>query len=207
MRSNRQVPFRFTKRVSDLSNAFDADVASALREAQSSVIPSDNFYGYTHGKQWRHQPGTNEDTTGEFHSQEIELEIPFSRIVDNDVSAISDLRADIVTKMMAGFMRMMYQTISLATEQTGNIVSAGGTQFRAEHFIEMLERIEFGVDRQGNVTLPEIHAGPAAAKKILAELSAQGPEFQHQVEAITAKKTREALASEAQRKSRFPKRT
>ena len=206
MSNDHPVPFRFKQRVEDFSHAVDEDVVSALRDARSSIIPSDNVYGYSHGTKWRTQPTEDGDSSGELQLHSFEFAMPFERIVNNDVAAISDYKDEIIQRLMDGFMRMMYETVNAATEKTGNIVSTKGGPFKAEYFIEMLEKIEFGVDRQGNVTLPEIHTGPGVTEKMLTELSAQGPEFQQRVEEIKARKSETALEKEAQRKSKFPKR-
>lgn len=134
-----------------------------------------------------------------------ETNLPFQEIVDNDLDTLARHRNAIVNGLMQEFMRSMYQTIRDSTTKTGNVVDARGGGFKAEQFIEMLEKIEFGVDRDGNVSFPEIHAGPKLLEKMLRELSTQGPEFEKKVHEITKRKSEAALEKEEERKSKFPK--
>jgi hypothetical protein len=69
----------------------------------------------------------------------------------------------------------------------------------------MLEKIEFGVDRDGNVTLPQIHAAPNVVDEIHRVLTSQGPDFERRVERVKREKIKAALKKEESRKARFPR--
>ena len=100
-------------------------------------------------------------------------------------------------------MEAMYRTVHEATEKTGNKVSVKEEGSQAEAFVKMLETIEFGVDRDGNPSIPEIHASPEVADKMFKELSSQGPEFEKRIEEIKARKIGEALDKEQERLSKY----
>ncbi len=203
MRNGRLVPVQYAKRIDEFEKAFNEDVASALREAQTSLVPSHNRFGYSHGIRWRIRSDQEDDPDGELQARSVEVQFSIDAILGNELSALPEYQEKIVERMMADFMRMMYETVNGATEKTGNVISAGGGPFRAEHFLEMLEKVELGVDRHGRVTLPAIHAGPGLAEKIFEELSAQGPEFERRVDEIKTRKTQEALSKEAMRRAKF----
>lgn len=207
MKNDRIIPFRLTSKISDFDNAFSEDIAALLRAQRRTILPSDNVFGYTHGTRWltRTNENSGNNEADEMHLHSVETNLPFQDIVDNDLDALARYRNAIVSGMMQELMRSMYQTISDSTTKTGNVVDAKGGGFKAEQFIEMLEKIEFGVDRDGNVSFPEIHAGPELVEKMLRELSAQGPEFEKRVQEITKRKSEAALEKEEERKSKFPK--
>jgi len=208
MEEKRTIPFCLTDKISDFEEAIAEDIRAAIREERKTIISSDNVFGYTHGKQWRTRipEDGDESESGKMRAHTSEVEIPFQEIVDNDLGALARYKASVVNGLMQEFMSTMYETISESTQKSGNIVKSGGGGFRAEQFIEMLEKIEFGVDRNGNVSLPQIHAGPELVRQMLQELSAQGPEFEKRVQEIIQRKAAAALEREDERKSKFPKR-
>lgn len=207
MKNDRIIPFRLSSKISDFAKAFSEDIAAVLREQRKDILPGDNVFGYVHGTRWltRTTEKSDNNDADEMQVHSIEASLPFQDIVDNDLDALIRYRNAIVSGLMQELMRSMYQTVSDSTAKTGNVVGAKGGGFKAEQFIEMLEKIEFGVDRNGNVSFPEIHAGPELAEKMLKELSSQGPEFEKRVQEITKRKSEAALEEEEKRKSKFPK--
>lgn len=206
MQVNRIIPFSLAPRVSEFDQALFEDIASSLDEKRCEIIPRENVMGYSHGTRWRARTTGNseENEDGEMKVHSSEVSVPFQEIVDNNLDALAQYRRTIIDGVMQEFMNTLYQTISQSTDKTGNVVNANGGPFQAEQFIEMLEKIEFGVDRNGNVSFPEIHAAPELAQRMLQELSSQGPEFEQRVQEITKRKSEAALAREEDRKSRFP---
>lgn len=67
----------------------------------------------------------------------------------------------------------------------------------------MLDTVQYGVDEQGNVALPEIHCAPEALKKIQDAIVNGGERLRIKVEEIKARKSAEALRTEADRRSKF----
>jgi hypothetical protein len=108
--------------------------------------------------------------------------------------------------MESGFMRTLYETVSSAVQEVGNVVDAKGKP-TPDVFLEMLRKIEFGVNRRGEVTRPEIHVHPETAPGLIKALEDAGPAFQAEVDRLTAEKEAEALAREARRKARFKTRS
>lgn len=135
-----------------------------------------------------------------------EGEMPFADIVEGDLTLIPRTVASISEQMTAAQMRMLYATMSKSCDEHGQTVSAA-EMGNAAAFLAMLQKIEFGVDRDGNVSLPQIHAAPGTAKAMIADLEAQPPEFMAEVERIKAEKSEDALARERLRLSRFRSRT
>src|SRR4051812_39942287 len=102
-------------------------------------------------------------------------------------------------------MRGLYETVSEAVEQVGNVVSGKGKP-KPEAILKALRKIEFGVNRKGEVTRPEIHLHPDQVPEFVKAVQEAGPEFNAEVNRVTAEKDAAALAREAERKARFKKR-
>lgn len=204
----QSIPFRLSSMISDFDKAMSHDVANAIKEQRKAILPGDNVFGYTHGTRWHTRTAETKDENeiNEMQTHSTEVKIPFQDIIDNDLEALARYKNTLVSGMMQELMSVMYQTVNESTKRTGNVVDAKGGGFKVEQFIEMLEKIEFGVDRNGNISFPEIHAGPELAEKMLSELSAQGPEFEKRVQEITQEKSEAALKREVERKSKFPSR-
>ena len=73
----------------------------------------------------------------------------------------------------------------------------------AEAFLEVLEKIEFMADRNGKVSMPELHVGSEVGSRLLALKDNAPPGFNEKVEALQARKIQEAKAREVQRKAKF----
>jgi len=207
MKEPRVIPFRLSSKLSEFDRAFNEDLATKLQEQTRTIISGENALGYSHGKKWRTRTANSdgEANDGEMKTHSSEVAIPFQEIVDNDLHSVSRYQNIMISGMMQEFMSSFYQVISDASAKTGNVVDGKGEGFKAELFVEVLEKIEFGVDQEGKVSMPQIHAGPELADKIFRELSAQGPEFEEKVQKIIKRKSEEALEREEDRKSKFPK--
>ena len=207
MKERRVMPFRLSSKTSEFDGALNEELSSKLQEQTRAMISRENALGYSHGTKWRTRTSENDggDNEGEMQLHSSEVAIPFQEIVDNDLSSLGRYQNTIISGMMQQFMCSLYQTLNAATAKTGNVVDAKGSEFKAEQFIELLEKIEFGVDREGNVSMPEIHAGPGLAEKMLQELYSQGADFEERVQEIIKRKSEAALAKEEERKSKFPK--
>ncbi len=105
--------------------------------------------------------------------------------------------------MKRQFFEMLYGTLSETCDEHGQTVSVDPEKGFPAAFLEMLEKIEFSVDRQGNVSLPEMHVGAEMGAKLIAQLEAQPQEFKDQIELVKARKSSDALEREASRKAKF----
>jgi hypothetical protein len=99
----------------------------------------------------------------------------------------------------------IYATVSAAADGTGNVVSTKAAGSPALAFLEMLRKIEFGVNPKGEVTLPDLHLSPEMGQKMFDDLNSQGPEFRNEVERIKREKALDALQREQARLAKFQK--
>lgn len=177
-------------------------IKEALIQRVDARVPPENAQFLVHGSRWSHERERDDPASGEFEKQEAHAEISIQHIVDGDLFAIDRFAAELIDRFESGFVTNMYATVGRAAEEVGNLISAKDRSF-PEAFLEMLRRIEFGVDRKGQVTRPEVHLHPETAKAIIPVMSSQSPEFQQEVDRLTAEKEAAALQRQAERLARF----
>lgn len=195
---HRRTFFEFRDEARAFSEKFSTMVRDLTRD--ESPIPESNELRLTHGRSWDH-PG--EHGAGELQTMSAEISISFDDLMQGRLAALPEAIEHVATQMKRHFYQMMYQKASEGAEKVGNVASAEDAGSFATGFLEMFRKLEFGVGRNGQVNLPEIHAGPGMAKKILTELEAQPAEYHAEIERLKAEKTASALIREKMRKARF----
>lgn len=187
------------------AQGFDQALAEVIRSVKRGgvehMVSEQNIQRFTHGRRWNHRSNPH-TVDGEMQTISVEGETPFAGIVEGDLSLIPRMIRNIAEQMTAAQTRMLYETLTKSCDDHGQTVSASELG-NAAAFLAMLRKIEFGVDRDGNVSMPQIHAAPGTAKAMIAALEAQPPEFKAEVERIKAEKSEEALVRERLRLSRF----
>jgi hypothetical protein len=185
---------------------FDRAYRLMLRELHkrqtSMYMNEDNILHYSHGANWV-RSAREDDEGPKMQTLSTEWSIPHQSIVDNDLSLITSSLQNAAESLSAQFSRSIYSVVGAAAERVGNVVSNKETGSTAQSFLEMLKKIEFGVDREGNVSLPQMHVGPDMAEKLINELKSQPPEFSEEVERVKAERSELALQKEAERKAKF----
>jgi hypothetical protein len=199
--SIRPLFFSFDEEV----KAFRRSETDVMRQMQQKFIneriSTNNQERYTHGHSWVHR-ANQEIAPGAINLLSAEFTIKFRDVVQGNLDIIPTTLIQAVASLNRQLMESLYKTLSDACDKTGNVVSTKETGSFAASFMEMFSRIDFGVDHDGNVSLPEIHTGEDPAK-LIAELEAQPPEFHAEFQRLKAEKTEQALEKEALRKSRF----
>jgi hypothetical protein len=186
--------------------AFEASMIALMGKMQEQsrrlFIHEHNVLRMNHGENWVHSARDAEpDTT--MHNISAEWTIPFARIAENDLNLIAQTILPINEQMERQFAKNMYGVVGAAAEKAGNIVDAEGTGSFAVSMLEMLRKIELGVDRDGNVSMPQIHVGPGMYERIVSELQDVPPDLSAEIERVKAEKSQLALDREAERKAKF----
>lgn len=185
--------------------AVQAAVTSAISSIASrrvnEIIPEENTRRFMHGGGWS-TPASPELEHDELVTIEDRFELKWEAITSHDLSAMLAAIAGIGNRMADQQIRLMFQTVSRICDKSGNVVSAVEKSM-PEAFMEMLEKIEFGVGADGEVSLPSIFVGPDMGNRIVEELMQQPPEFQAKAQALIEEKKASALADEKLRLERF----
>jgi len=190
----------------DEETAFDASVTMLVGRMQARsrqmFVSEENTLRMNHGGSWIHAAQDPEsDTT--MHTISVESLIPFKDIAENDLGLIARTILPLNEEMEKQFAQSMYGVIGAAAEKVGNVVDAKAAGSFANSMLEMFRKIEIGVDREGNISMPQLHVGPAMAEKIANELQDVPPEIEAEIEQVRAEKVQSALDREAERKAKF----
>jgi hypothetical protein len=182
--------------------SFEKLLARVQKQAFSKYISPENTHRFKHGGQWAH-PASPDLLPADMKAHSAETEVSFDKLVNHDLTVIDQVLDQLVESMERQFTQMMYSAVSAAADAVGNTVNAKEAGSPREAFAQALEKLQFSVNRSGDVTLPTIHLGPEALKSLQRSTAEAPTEFHQRIEAIKARKISEALECEAKRKARF----
>ena len=194
--------FTNAKRGRDFERTFVEAFAHIQRQQITQLVSPENMLRYRHGRTWT-SPANEHAFNGGMQTHSMEMTTPFQDLVDNRLSLISDALRALATSAKVQFTHMIYSGVSAAADHVGNTVNAKELGSTAEAFAQMLEKVEFSVGRDGQVSLPEMHVGSEAYDKLIKALNEAPPEFRERIERIKATKSEQALAREAERRAKF----
>ena len=157
----------------DIERAFSLSVnklmGRLMEQKRGTMVSRHNVLRMNHGHKWVHSARDPEPDTS-MHSISAEWLIPFRELADNDLGLIGRSILPVSENMSQQFAQSMYGMVGAAAERVGNVVDAKRAGSVAASLIEMMSKIELGVDRDGNVSMPQIHAGPEAHAKLVQEV-------------------------------------
>lgn len=205
MTSRVPPPFSFRSKQSMANDEFTEMVADYVNQLREQYISKSNVMSFSHGRSWKSDYPNAPEANGTFEQHSSQAGIQYDEILDHNVHAIRRNVEHLARDFGDQFQRSLFSLVSETTERTGNTISATDYKSNAEAILATLEQIELGVDVNGEVTMPTMYVGgaAAAADKFIADLKAAGPEFEARFEAVKKQKIQKALADERDRKSKF----
>lgn len=193
----------YDKRCSEVEDAINIRLNEVLYEQRAALIPPRNHLAYRHGIRWRMLGSSDPDVENETKIASHEQQIDYRRIVENDLSLLANFFVSIQDAMREGLRTQMYETIETATKASGNVADQSDYESPAHAFLEGLRMIEFGVDPEGKVSVPEVHMTSEQARLFFESADELGDEFRLKVENLTKQKEKNALETERIRLERF----
>jgi hypothetical protein len=155
--------------------AFNKSFTAALREFNkrfaSNYISPTNTLRLHHGHSWRN-PANVEANQGEMTLHTAELKTSLADIVANDLGLLQRAFDEISQTLQRQFAGMVYSSLSQACDASGNTVDARQEGSLPSAFLAMLEKIELSADKHGKVPMPQVHAPPEVAERMVAALEA-----------------------------------
>lgn len=190
--------------------AFDQSLMKLMGVVQdrtrANFVSEHNVLRMNHGGSWRHSARAEEpDTT--MHHISSEMTIPFKDIADNDLDLIGRTLIPINEDMQRQFSQNMYAVVGAAADKVGNVVNAKELGSFAQSMLEMFRKIELGVDRDGKVSMPQLHLNPETYERMAAEMQSIPPDVQAEIDRVKAAKIEAAYEREAERKAKFKRAT
>ncbi|WP_278387266.1 hypothetical protein [Pseudomonas oryzihabitans] len=200
---NQKHPFPFDVEASQVMRSFADEVKTTLRKRQETLINTGSIQYFQHGMTWQSHHSYDPDLVAEVQSYEDSINIQFEDVILGKTDIVQQKIKELADTMSRSFSKSFFTTISDTCETHGNVVDAASGL--AVAFIEMLEKIEFSVDRDGNVSLPQIFGGHGLLEMLSQNKEMNTEEYKSKVEEITQRKSQEALQREISRKAKFLK--
>lgn len=172
------------------------------KQSQSLFVNEENILRMNHGARWVHS-AREEDPDTTMHRISIEWVLPFKDLADNDLSLIARSILPISEDMQRQFAENMYGVVGAAAEKVGNVVDARAAGSFPQSMLEMLKKIELGVDRDGSISMPQTHVDAKTFERMKSEFENVSPELEAEFERVKADKIQAALDREAERKAKF----
>jgi len=187
------------------NTGFNEAVAKYLGSLQKEIVAQylspENTLRLHHGNAWQN-PANPEAFGNGMKEHSSSTVTKFQDIVDHKLELIDQCVQQLTEGMHQQFAQMLYSTVTDACDRSGNVVHAKDRPLE-DAFIEMVEKVPFSADRHGVVRLPEVHAHPEMAKKMMAAVENAPVEYKQRLDQIKARKSKEALEREAERKAKF----
>ena len=197
-----KTPYPFKKESKLFAEAILNLAYDAHRKKIAQYVSEENMQSFCHGRGWA---TVKEDKIedSQFKEVGVELKIDYPSILNNEIQKFFDFINDFIEGFTSQMVRDMFQTIGDACQETGNIVKQSDKKSNPEAFLEMLNKVEFSINEEGQVVLPQIHLAPENADNFITELNQQGPEFLAEVERVKKEKADLAIMNEKARLSKF----
>jgi len=195
-------PFPFDTQAELVMKAFMNATKERLDQARRQVGGSDEVQRFSHGGSWQSHHSYAPDRVDQMQTIEHETRLRFEDIMEGRLDVIERTVDEISNSMADSFAKAFYQMMSDTCEESGNVID-GSTGSLGEQMLKAIEQVEYSVDRDGQVSLPEFRMHPSVAKRLHSDPSLQEPALLARVEEIRKLKTAQALAKEAERKSKF----
>ncbi|KAA8553763.1 hypothetical protein [Pseudomonas marginalis] len=195
-------PFPFDAQAELVMKAFMQVTGEKLSRAQREVGGGDDVQRFNHGGSWQSHNSYDPDRVDQMQTIAHQTRLRFEDILEGRLDVIERTVDEISNSMADSFAKAFYQMLSDTCEEHGNVVDASAGSL-AEQMLKAIEQVEYSVDRDGQVSLPEFRMHPSVAKRLHSDPSLQDPALLARIEEVKKLKTAKALAAEAARKAKF----
>lgn len=199
----RRVPFPATSASQKFIEQMSAALRALVEDQRGGMIPKENTETFYHGRSFVYQQTDLTSHEGGFEQRSAGGELELESIITGDLQALPNFMEILATNFTRQMTQLLLQRAGEAAESVGNTVDAKQHRSIADAYLEMFRKVEFGVDKEGNVSRPELVLHPDTARRLQEELSKQGPEFRQAIQMLTDQKVADALRRERERLSKF----
>lgn len=194
------IPFSHHEESKIFSESLQNFIAKENNKRMSTYQSAENTYILHHGNSF----SSIVDNESDLSKHSVNIEFDYSDIRLYRIEQFYIFLNTIIEEMSSQMIRTLYQTLSDTCDKTGNVIdNVQNVMSNAEAFLEMLRKVEFGVDKYGNVIMPQIHLHPSQSDKFIKELEAQDETYKNLIEEIKKEKTKQAIQKENDRLLRF----
>lgn len=199
----RRIPYPVISASREFMEQLVRGMRLRIDEFMGVMISKDNTETFYHGRTFVYQQDDLSTHEGEFKNQSAEHDLEMQSILSGDLQALPRFLETLVNSFVHQMKQLIFQRAGEAADSVGNTVDARQHPSIAEAYLEMFRRVEFGVDKDGEISRPELFLHPDTAKRLQEELSKQGPEFRQAIQTLTDQKIADAFRRERERLSKF----
>lgn len=190
-----------------ISESLMRDFGRALQEEVErrleTFISPQNQLRFRHGDRWSIRRTDDSEDAGSFQRIQSLLPMSYGDVVHNDLPKLADTMNAQAEALTQQSIDLLMNKVDEAVKATGNEVSFDEAGSFAEGYIETISRAKFSVNNEGDVTPPNLYAGPELGAEIERRVAEQGRAFKLRVQEILATKASEAAREERQRLSNY----
>jgi hypothetical protein len=201
----RRIPFPAIAAGRSFIEQMNVGMRARVDELMGGMIPKENTEVFYHGRTFVYRQEDLSSHESTFETRTVEHELDLESIRTGDLQSLPVFLETITTNFVRQLKQLLFQRAGEAADSVGNTVDARQHTSIAEAYLEMFRRVEFGVDKQGNVSFPELFLHPNTAQRLQEELSKQGADFRQAIQNLTNQKIADALGRERERLSKFKK--
>lgn len=195
-----QIPFSHHEESIIFYNSLQKFIAKKNSKKISVYLSSENTYILHHGNSF----GSTADNESNLTKHSVDIEFEYSDIRLYNIEPFYIFLNTIIEQMSSQMARTIYKTIGESCDKIGNVIdNTQKTMSNAEAFLEMLRKVEFGIDKYGEVVIPQIHLHPSQSAKFIEEIQAQDEKYQQLVAEIKKEKSEQAIQKENERLLKF----
>ena len=190
--SKPRIPFISKKLQSAFASSFKYEIEKLVRLAQADYLHSDNIMTFQHGERYESPANELGDRSGQMECHSVNSSLALADIVKSNPEVIYLPINKVSDAFFSSFSRMINAKMNEVTNTTGNTVNAKDHESLLEAFAASLEKIDMGLDEDGNLTLPTVHIHPSQAEAVSKAIKNAPPELCERIEKIKAQKFAEA---------------
>lgn len=159
--NTRRLPFPTVSASREFIEQMGVFMRAMVEELAGGMIPKENVETFYHGRSFIYQQDDLSSHQGNFETRSAEGELDLESILSGDLRALPRFPEGLAVSFDHKMKQLLFQRAGEAAESVGNTVDARQHKSIAEAYLEMFRKVEFGVDKEGNIRRPELVAHPA----------------------------------------------
>lgn len=193
-------PFLSPKESKEFNKSVNSFISYMCDQQMLPVSSPENRYTLHHGASF----SSIDNTEAALIRHSVTVEYKYEDVKNYKIEQLYNFINNFSEQMSSQMTKTIYETLGASCDKIGNTIDATQMSLsNAEAFLEMLKKIEFGVDKHGNVTMPQFHLHPSQSEKFVKELKEQDEAYNQKVEEIKQEKCAQAIKKENDRLLKF----
>ena len=196
-------PFLLRAKSKEIHESLIHVVKNLIDSEMSNYVCMDSAQRYYHGEGWINTHGYKNGEETELKEISGYAELSYEDVVWYNVQAFNEFVQTLANSMSGEAIKDIFQTVSEACEESGNIVLDDKKKDFKDKFLELIQKVDLFVDDNGDVNMPQLHVSSSMHDDIMKEISEPDEKFNEKVEGIKKEKIAEAKKREKERLSKY----